>query len=654
MSLFQNGGTCHIVCGEKLLAQLNRIKSSFAQLKYSTAIFWVLALPVSYFISRCNYNLFHSIVDGVSIVITACVFTIIWNGRRIVDNDYFLYVGIAFLFFAFWDFIHLLGNKNMGVFPEYGNLGPALYIVSRYFLSISLLVAPLFINRKLNTTLMFALYSLVSLFLLLSIFYWHIFPVCIVEGVGLTPFKVLSDYIICLILLGAIGPLLLNHRSFDSGVLWMIVSSIILSIATGVAFAQYADPFGLMNAIGHFLQIASFYLVYIAFIKTSLTKPQEIFYLKLKQNEEELSRNLQLLNYANVKLKQEIAEHKLTAEALRESAAIARTLIDAPPSLVLLIDTNGNILGVNLTTIQRLNKPENELLGVCAWDLLLPEVAERRRAYGDEVVQTGKPVRFEDEREGIWHDNTYWPVFDENGKVVKIAIFAFDITERKQMEVNLRALLLEKEVLLKEVHHRVKNNLAAIMGLLDIQGQTMDSESARTAMAELSNRIRSMALVHEQLYRSENFSRIKFQDYLESLIAHIQSSYASSENIHVSVTPKGVVMGLDDAVPCGLLLTELVTNALKYAFPEGRPRFGAGTCEIAVSAEWDGQVYTLTVADNGVGMPAEINWMNTKTMGLSLVKMLGEHQLQGRVELDRTCGTTFRLRFAPKSHSQMK
>src|SRR3989304_7093543 len=130
-------------------------KSPFTLPKYRTAISWVLASLVLYFISRYNYNLFHSLADGASIVIAACVFTIIWNGRRIVDNNYFLYVGIAFLFFAFLDLMHLLGNKNMGVFPEYGNLGPALYIVSRYILRMSLMLAPLFINRKLNTTLLF-------------------------------------------------------------------------------------------------------------------------------------------------------------------------------------------------------------------------------------------------------------------------------------------------------------------------------------------------------------------------------------------------------------------------------------------------------------------------------------------------------------------
>jgi len=296
-------------------------KIHFTLSKYRTPTFLVLALLVLYVISRYNYNLFHSVADGVSIVIAACVFTIIWNGRRIVDNDYFLYVGIAFLFFAFWDLLHLLGNKDMGVFPQYGNLGPALYIVSRYILSISFLIAPLFINRKLNTTLMYAVYSLVTLLILLSIFSWHIFPVCIVDGVGLTPFKVVSDYIICLILLGAIGLLLINRRSFDSRVLLLIVSSITFSIATGLAFTLYADPFGIMNAIGHFFQIASFYLIYLAFIETSLIKPQDILYQKLKKNEEKLTEYVDQLNDANAVLKQEVAERKQAEEALLESHA---------------------------------------------------------------------------------------------------------------------------------------------------------------------------------------------------------------------------------------------------------------------------------------------------------------------------------------------
>lgn len=281
-------------------------------------MFWVLALAVLYFISRFNYNLFHSLADGISIVIAACAFTIIWNSRRFVDNNFFLYAGIAFIFFAVLDLMHLLGNKSMGVFPEYGNLGPTFYIASRYLLSVSLLIAPLFINRRLNATLMFAVYSGITLLIFLSIFSWQNFPACIVEGVGLTPFKVVSDYIICLILLGAIGLLLVHRKSFDARVLRIIISSIVFSIATGLTFTLYTDPFGITNAVGHLFQIASFYLIYLAFIETSLTKPQEILYRKLKQNEVTLANNLQQLDRINVELNQEICERKRAEAELEE------------------------------------------------------------------------------------------------------------------------------------------------------------------------------------------------------------------------------------------------------------------------------------------------------------------------------------------------
>ncbi|MBI5603895.1 MAG: PAS domain S-box protein, partial [Deltaproteobacteria bacterium] len=258
---------------------------------YTALLFCALAFPVLYIVSRYNYNLFHGLADIFTIVIAGTVFVVAWNSRRSIDNHYLLFAGNAFLSFAFLDLLHVLGNKNMGVFPQYGNLGPTLYIASRYVLSISLVTAPLFINRKLRVAPVFAAYSLVTLLVLLSVFYWQNFPVCFVEGVGLTTFKVMSDYIICLILLGALALLLLHRRSFDARVLRLLSASILLSIATGLAFTLYADPFGVMNAIGHFFQIISFYLIYLAVIETGLTQPQNILFRKLKQSEEKF-RNL--------------------------------------------------------------------------------------------------------------------------------------------------------------------------------------------------------------------------------------------------------------------------------------------------------------------------------------------------------------------------
>ncbi|WP_319586421.1 PAS domain S-box protein [uncultured Desulfobulbus sp.] len=219
-----------------------------------------------------------------------------------------------------------------------------------------------------------------------------------------------------------------------------------------------------------------------------------------------------------------------------------------------------------------------------------------------------------------------------------------DISKRRRAEEALRASLAEKEVLLREVHHRVKNNLAAIVGLFDLQRQAMDDPQALTILAELSGRIRSMSLVHEKLYRSESLASIDFQEYLQSLISHLRTSFGTAR-IQCDIAAAGVFMPLDLAVPCGMIINELVTNSLKYAFPEGLTHPEDGNCRIHVALNRDHETYTLSVADNGVGLLADFDWNTAKTVGLVLVRMLGQHQLGGRYEVDQRQGTRFTLTF---------
>lgn len=405
----------------------------------------MLALPVIYFISRYNYNLFHSFADGISIVIAVCAFTIIWNSRHLIDNNYFLFTGIAFLFFALLDSIHLLGNKNMGIFPEYGNLGPTFYIASRYVLSISLLIAPLFINRKLSTNLMFAIYSLVTLLILLSIFYWRIFPACIVDGVGLTTFKIISDYIICLILMGAIGMLLLNRQSFDSRVLWIIVSSIILFIATGLTFTLYTDPFGITNMVGHLFQVASFYLVYFAFIETSLTKPQEILFRTLKQNEEKLTINLRQLDHTNIELNREITERKRAEEGLQLTLQRLHTLVTSIRSGILLVGKDKVLLANQaFCDYFELNDTPADLIGL-ATNTVIEKIKnaylypEREAIRIREIIGLRDPVIGEEiaMKDGRTCLRDFVPVC-EKGKSYGRLWSHTDITEHKRAEDAVR------------------------------------------------------------------------------------------------------------------------------------------------------------------------------------------------------------------------
>ena len=381
---------------------------------------------------------------------------------------------------------------------------------------------------------------------------------------------------------------------------------------------------------------------------------------------EETRQTLHELRVHQIEL--EIQNEELRLAQVEINAARARyfDLYDLAPVGYCTISEKGLILEANITAATLLGVARAMLVNQHISRFLFKEDQTPYYLHHKHLFETGKPQACElrmvkNDKMTFWAHIDSTVAQDTDGAPVSRVVMS-DITELKLVEEvlkwthdeleqqteALRASLAEKEVLLKEVHHRVKNNLAVIMGLLDLQGQKIVDEPTRASMAELSNRIRSMSLVHEQLYQSENFARIDFQDYLNTLTAHLHSSYQSSRNIHVSVAAAGVKMGLDSAVPCGLIITELVTNAIKYAFPEGQTCSGAVGCEIAVSVTWDGVAYTLTVADNGVGLPADLDWTNISTLGLLLVKMLGEHQLQGKIEVDCTCGTTFRLRFAPQ------
>ncbi len=242
-----------------------------------------------YLSSLHSYPLFHSLAELFSIVVACGIFMIAWNTRETLENSYLLLLGIAYLFVAGLDLIHTLSYKGMGVFHGYGaNLSTQLWIASRYMASITFLIAPFLFGRKVKASIVFFCYAAVTLLILLSIFHWKSFPVCFVEGAGLTPFKIASEYAICLILLFS-GVLLHKSRHrFDRSVLHWVLWSIVTAIASDLAFTLYVDAYGFSNLAGHFLEIISFYCIYKAIVDTGLSKPYSLLLRNLKQSEEEL------------------------------------------------------------------------------------------------------------------------------------------------------------------------------------------------------------------------------------------------------------------------------------------------------------------------------------------------------------------------------
>ena len=221
--------------------------------------------------------------------------------------------------------------------------------------------------------------------------------------------------------------------------------------------------------------------------------------------------------------------------------------------------------------------------------------------------------------------------------------------ERRQADESIRISLLEKEILLKEIHHRVKNNLMIILGLIQMEGSKANNERPNPLLHELDGRIRAMALVHESLYKSADFSRVDLQNYIETMVAAINIQFASGHDIHLSVQAAVEETDINIAVPCGLILNELITNAFKHAFPFGKTHEGKNDCEIVISVTKDSGVCALTVADNGVGLPAAVDWENPGTLGLRLIQMLSK-QINGTFEMENSPGAVFRLKFPNPVH----
>jgi PAS domain S-box-containing protein len=240
----------------------------------------------------------------------------------------------------------------------------------------------------------------------------------------------------------------------------------------------------------------------------------------------------------------------------------------------------------------------------------------------------------------IAHDELELRVQERTGELAKAnEALQAEIAERKRAEEQIKASLREKEVLLKEIHHRVKNNLQVISSLLYLQSKNVKDKGTFGILQESQSRVRSMVLVHERLYQSPDLARIDFAEYIRSLANYLFRSYGVNTNvIQLRLNVDDVLLGVDTAIPCGLILNELVSNALKHAFPDGRE----GEVRIELRAD-DGQL-TLIVSDNGVGLPQDLDFRDTESLGLQLVNTLVE-QIEGTIELDRSDGTAFKITF---------
>lgn len=255
----------------------------------SNRLFWqALLLTLLVMTAQYNYLLFHSLAELYSIVIAFGIFLIAWNARYHYNNDYLLFIGIAYLFVASFDTLHMLGYHGMSIFkdlPGY-NLGPQLWLIARTLEACTLLIAPAFIHRPLRQGPVFAIYLILSLIALWSIFMAQNFPACFSPESGLSAFKIGAEYVIIALLLAALGRLVRHRHGLDRNVYRLLIASILLTVASELCFTLYISHYGLANLAGHLFKIVSFTQIYVAIIETTLRRPFALLFRDLKERED--------------------------------------------------------------------------------------------------------------------------------------------------------------------------------------------------------------------------------------------------------------------------------------------------------------------------------------------------------------------------------
>ncbi|MCX7973201.1 MAG: PAS domain S-box protein [Candidatus Aminicenantes bacterium] len=346
---------------------------------------------------------------------------------------------------------------------------------------------------------------------------------------------------------------------------------------------------------------------------------------------------------------QDVTQLKETEKALMESQARLESLIDAAPDLIYFKDNEGKYLIANRAFEKTFNRKKEDLIGRNDEEILPADLALQCRQSDEEIFTTKKIVIREEtmqtkDGQMVIFETIKSPVLAADGSIAGLVGISRNITTRKKTEAELRSLLQEKEILLREIHHRVKNNMQVISSLLNLQAQKLEDPKARQALKECQERIRSMSLVHDKLYQQENFHKIEFSSYLRSLATHLFHAYqidASQIKLHFEV--EEVILNLNTAIPCGLIINELVTNALKHAFsPEQK-----GEIIITLKQRQAGE-YLLGVKDNGRGLPLEINLDQPRTLGLEIVTILVD-QIEGHLEVKVNGGTEFLITFKEQS-----
>ncbi len=335
----------------------------------------------------------------------------------------------------------------------------------------------------------------------------------------------------------------------------------------------------------------------------------------------------------------DISESKEAEEKIIKSEGKYRSVVENAADLIINLDSESNIQFINHL---RPGTNLEEVIGTSIYKMVPKEYHEQAKEKIKKVFEFKKPQSTELQGLHIdgtsaWYSANAGPVFSGD-EVTGITLIIRDISDNKTAEVKTKQSLKEKEILLKEVHHRVKNNLQIILSILNLQYSNITDEKTLDLLRDIRSRIKAMSFIHELLYQTNDFSSINFSQYIRNITSNLMYSYSQNHTVDLKLDVGNIFLDLDRAIPCGLIINEVVTNALKYAFPN------QGNGIIRISLKQTNEFTHLTISDNGKGFPNNIDFRNTESLGMQLVVAL-VNQLRGDIVLDNSDGAKYTIKF---------
>ena len=529
---------------------------------YRTVFASTFVVVSLYLASLHSYMLFHCLVELFSIVVAFAVFIVTWNSRSMQDNKYLHLLGISYIFIGGLDLMHMLGFRDMQVFNVDGYLSNQFWIATRIMAALTLLGGFALLKRqqRINSDLIFLGYLITSILIILSILVWKNFPVCFIEGVGQTPFKIYAEYVIIGLLTVVAVLLYLKRNNFSETVYQLILVSVIITALSEICFTVYTVNDGLANELGHYGKLIAYFLIYKAIVETGFTNPTRLIFSNLKASEEEY-----------------------------------KTLANNLPDVVMRFNEDLQNIFSNFTNRDGRASENNKLIMLLE-PLLL--IARQNQAEHKDHL------RLEYDDHIVFYKVHIVPEFSANKQVTSFLVICQDVTELKQAEQQLKALNETKDKIYSIVAHDLKNPFTSLLSysqIIQVKAHTLGTEkvsqiaksmnqAAKEAYALLENLLNWASLQSGMLKATPVPICIKT---LFTGIEKLMGPAVQAKAIALKFSVADEIGVLADQQMLETILRNLISNAIKFSYEGGL---------ITVSAIKDGSNCLFTVTDQGIGI----------------------------------------------------